>query len=95
MNDNRKQIKFYKGICLEQIYDHMLIEGTKMSKYEVDKEMKRDAEFPYKSCANEMATKDDLGNLIVWAFIYGDEKGIYVDYPEDPLDKLLELNWNR
>ena len=83
MNDNRKQIKFYKGICLEQIYDHMLIEGTKMSKYEVDKEIKFNAGFPYKSCADERATTDDLGNLIVWAFLYGDEQGVYVDYPED------------
>ena len=63
-----------------------------MTKQEVDKEIKINADFPFESCAHENVTTDDLSNLIVWAFVYGDEQGIFIDYPPDELDKQINLN---
>ena len=81
-------------MCLEQIYAHMVDSGTTMTKKEVDIEIKFNAGFPFDSCAHKDVTTDDLGNLIVWAFLYGDTQGIFINYPEDEIDKQINLNLN-
>lgn len=92
LKPNSKLIKFYKGVCLEQIYNHMVdVNGSTMSKSEVDQEIKINAGFPYESCAEPEVQIEDLQNLIVWAFVYGDEQGIFIDYPPDELDKQIQL----
>lgn len=92
MKGSKKQITFYKGHCLKWIHRHMVANGSKMTLSEVDKEIKINAGFTFDSCANENVTTDDLGNLIVWAFLYGDAQGIFLDYPADELDKQIKLN---
>lgn len=90
---NNKLIKFYKGVCIQQIYDYMRSEGKAMSKRNIDKEIKINAGFPYSSCADVRTTIEDLQNLIVHAFVYGDAIGVTVDYPADELDKEIILNF--
>jgi len=93
-----KLIKFYKGICLEQIYERMVELGSKLTIKEVDQEIKDSAGFTFDSCANENVTLEDMQNLITWAFVYGDAIEVYVDYPdssEENKEHKLDLNFNR
>lgn len=88
----KRQIIFYKT-CIEKIYKHITEGlGKEMTKAQVDEEVKINAGFPYDSCAHEDCDTDDMGNLIVWMFMYGDEWGIQLDYPSDELDKKIKLN---
>ncbi len=67
------------------------VNGSTMTKTEVDQEIKINAQFPYGSCAAPQVQTEDLQNLIVWAFVYGDQQGVFIDYPPDELDKQIQL----
>ena len=90
-----KLIKLYKGVYLSEIYKHLQVIGTELSIKEVDKEIKEAAHFPYESCADERVTIEDMQNLIIWAFVYGDSIGIHLDYLPSEMDDKLDLDFER
>lgn len=79
MKATKQQITFYKSQIVEPIYKHL---GGKMTKKEIDKDIKINADFPYESTTDERCTTEDMQNLIVWGFIYGDSFGLELDYLE-------------
>lgn len=86
-SDTAKLIKFYKT-CINKIAKEKgWLENL------VDKEVKQAAGFPFDSCKD--AKIDDMQNLIEWMFVYADQVGVEIDYPQDELDKKIELNFNR
>lgn len=91
-SDTKNLIKFYKT-CVHEIHKHMKLKGTTMTKKEVDKEIKINAHFPFESCTDPANTIEEMQNLIAWAFVYGDQQGKFVDYPQDKLDELINLNF--
>lgn len=66
--------------------------GNPMTKAQIDTDIKINAEFPHTSCAHEDVESEDLQNLIIWGFLYGDQCGIFINYPEDELDNQIKLN---
>jgi hypothetical protein len=79
-------IKFYKGVVVNQIHRHL---KGKMTKAEIDEDIKINAGY-FGSCKD--GSIEELQNLIIMGFMYGDAVGIFIDYPEDELDKLINLN---
>lgn len=87
--ENKKLVKFFKGYILVMLDRH--IEGQ--SKKDIEQDIFACAGFPYGSVANSRVTVEDLQNLIAWAFVYGDERNVTLDYPSDELDKQINLNF--
>ncbi len=81
-----KLIKFYKGYVLREIYNVLKEDGW--TKKEVDERLKNNARIN-KSCKD--MTKDELGELIRWSFMFGDTLGLNLDFPEDDLDNYINL----
>lgn len=87
MKASKQLIVFYKAKVLEPIYKVLKEEGW--TKSEVDQQLKRNARIE-KSCT-EM-TMDELGELIRWSFVFGDDLGLDLDFPKDNLDDLIRLD---
>ena len=66
-----------------------------MTKSEIDKDIKINAQFPYTSCTDQSVDSEDMQNLIIWGCLYGDECGVFIDYPSDKIDNKLRLNFER
>ena len=85
--DTAKLIKFFKT-CISQI-----AEESGIAKAIVEHEIKQSAGFPFESCTS--AKIEDMQNLLAWTFVYADQVGVEIDYPQDELDKQLDLNFKR
>ena len=88
---SKKQIIFYKSKVLEPIYKHLKSIGSDMTKEQIDKEIKENAGFVG---STKEATTDEMQNLIIWGFVYGDQFDLNLDYPSDSLDEQINFNWN-
>jgi len=82
-------IKFYKGVCLEQIHKKLVSDGNIVSTEEVDELLKHHADVE-KSCV-KMST-EELQTLIEWSFVFARQINLQLDYPEDELDKKINLD---
>lgn len=77
-----KLIKFYKGYILNELHTHLTSKGTIITIDELDKLLKEFAGF-YKQASCSMMTVEELQELIVWSFNFGDLNGIYLNYPDN------------
>lgn len=87
---NSRLIKFYKGIILTKIHTRLIELRSSKTIEEVDKELKEYAGFNPNISTKDM-TQDDLNELIVWSFGYGDEIGIHLNFLDNECDFIREL----
>lgn len=85
-----KLIKFYKGICLRKIHEKLEEQGSLKSIESLDKELKEYAGFNREISTKDM-TSDEINELIVWCFAYGDEIGIHLNFLDNECDFIREL----
>jgi len=85
-----KLIKFYKGICLRKIHERLEEQGSLKSIELLDKELKEYAGFNREISTKDM-TSDEINELIVWCFAYGDEIGIHLNFLDNECDFIREL----
>lgn len=85
-----KLIKFYKGICLRKIHERLEELGSLKSIELLDKELKEYAGFNREISTKDM-TSDEINELIVWCFAYGDEIGIHLNFLDNECDFIREL----
>lgn len=82
---NKRLIKFYKGVVLEQLHTHLVKNGTMISIDELDALMKSMAGLD--KSTTKMST-DELNELITDAFDFGDQVGIYINYPDNEYENI-------
>lgn len=87
---NNRLIKFYKGICLEKIHTRLIELRSSKTIDEVDKELKEYAGFNPNVSTKDM-TQDDLNELIISCFAYGDDIGVYINFLDNECDFIREL----
>lgn len=87
---NNRLIIFYKAICLQKIHTRLIELRSSKTIDEVDKELKEYAGFNPNVSTKDM-TQDDLNELIVWCFAYGDEIGIHLNFLDNDCDFIREL----
>lgn len=87
---NTRLIKFYKGIVLTRIHTRLIELRSSKTIDEVDKELKEYAGFNANVSTKDM-TSDELNELIVWSFGYGDEIGIHLNFLDNECDFIREL----
>jgi hypothetical protein len=87
---NKRLIKFYKGICLEKIHTRLIELRDSKTINEVDKFLKEYAGFNPNVSTLDM-TSDELNELIVWSFAFGDEIGIHLNFLDNDCDFIREL----
>lgn len=85
-----KLIKFYKGICLRKIHERLEEQGSLKSIESLDKELKEYAGFNREISTKDM-TSDEINELIIWCFAYGDEIGIHLNFLDNECDFIREL----
>jgi hypothetical protein len=85
-----KLIKFYKGICLRKIHERLEEQGSLKSIELLDKELKEYAGFNREISTKDM-TSDEINELIIWCFAYGDEIGIHLNFLDNECDFIREL----
>ena len=85
-----KLIKFYKGICLRKIHERLEEQGSLKSIELLDKELKEYAGFNREISTKDM-TSDEINELIVWCFAYGDETGMHLNFLDNECDFIREL----
>jgi hypothetical protein len=85
-----KLIKFYKGICVKKIHERLIQLRSSKTISEVDKELKEYAGFNREISTKDM-TSDEINELIVWSFAYGDEIGIHLNFLDNECDFIREL----
>lgn len=83
-----KLIKFYKGIILPKIHDHVSI-STEMSIDDLDLFLKDYADL--EGSTTKMSL-EDLKSLVEWALYFANTIECKVDYPQDDLDKQINFN---
>lgn len=85
---SQKLIKFYKGIVLNQIHNHVNKESHSFTKKELDIFIKDYADV--KGSTTKMSL-EELKTLVEWSLYFGNTIGCKVDYPIDSLDKQINL----
>ena len=85
-----KLIKFYKGICLRKIHERLEEQGSLKSIESLDKELKEYAGFNREISTKDM-TSDEINELIIWCFAYGDEIGIHLNFLDNECDFIRDL----
>jgi hypothetical protein len=85
-----KLIKFYKGICVKKIHERLIELRSSKTITEVDKELKEYAGFNREISTKDM-TSDELNELIVWSFAFGDQIGIHLNFLGNECDFIREL----
>lgn len=82
-----KLIKFYKGHILDKLHTHLVQNGTMISIDDLDTLLKSI------SGLNKSTTKmstDELNELIVDAFDFSDNVGLFLNYPNNEWDKIYD-----
>jgi hypothetical protein len=87
---SKKLIKYYKGICLRKIHERLEEQGSLKSIELLDKELKEYAGFNREISTKDM-TSDEINELIIWCFAYGDEIGIHLNFLDNECDFIREL----
>ena len=77
---NKRLIKFYKGIVLDKLHTHLVQNGTMISIDELDSLLKNISGLD--KSTTKMST-DELNELIVDAFDFGDSVGLYLNFPDN------------
>jgi len=77
---NKRLIKFYKGVVLEQLHTHLVKNGSMISIDELDILLKSITGLD--KSTTKMST-DELNELITDAFDLGDSVGIHLNYPDN------------
>jgi len=77
---NKRLIKFYKGVVLEQLHTHLVKNGTMISIDELDVLLKSITGLDK---STTKMTTDELNELITDAFDLGDSVGIHLNYPDN------------
>jgi len=77
---NKRLIKFYKGVVLEQLHTHLVKNGTMISIDELDVLLKSITGLDK---STTKMTIDELNELITDAFDLGDSVGIHLNYPDN------------
>jgi len=80
---NKKLIKFYKGVVLEQLHTHLVKNGTIISIDELDVLLKSITGLDK---STTKMTTDELNELITDAFDLGDSVGIHLNYPDNEFE---------
>ena len=88
MKASKKLIKYYKGVLLVKILDHLNEEGELMTKEQLDTYLKSFVKIDT-SCI-EMSM-EELQDVIRVGFAFADELEIKIDYPQDELDELINI----
>jgi len=77
---NKRLIKFYKGVVLEQLHTHLVKNGTMISIDELDVLLKSITGLDK---STTKMTTEELNELITDAFELGDSVGIHLNYPNN------------
>ena len=77
---NKRLIKFYKGVVLEQLHTHLVKNGNIISIDELDVLLKSITGLDK---STTKMTTDELNELITDAFDLGDSVGIHLNYPDN------------
>jgi len=77
---NKRLIKFYKGVVLEQLHTHLIKNGTIISIDELDVLLKSITGLDK---STTKMTTEELNELITDAFDLGDSVGIHLNYPDN------------
>ena len=77
---NKRLIKFYKGVVLEQLHTHLVKNGTMISIEELDVLLKSITGLDK---STTKMTTEELNELITDAFELGDSVGIHLNYPNN------------
>ena len=84
------QIVAYKT-SLDKIYIKNLELGIGMTKEQIETDVKINAGFSWDSTKHPDVTTDDMTNLTIWCDLYGDQFGLSNNFPDDELDKQINL----
>jgi hypothetical protein len=87
---NKRLIKFYKGICLEKIHTRLIELRDSKTIKEVDRFLKEYAGFNSNVSTKDM-TSDELNELIINSFQFGDSIGVYINFLDNDCDFIREL----
>ena len=82
-------IKFYKGVILVKVHEKLVADGNYLSIDEVDDLLKEFVDN-HKSCSN--MDKWELLELCSWSLAFANNIGLDLDWPEDELDKKINLD---
>lgn len=88
MKASKALIKFYKGVVLVKILDHLHEEGHEVTKEWLDTYLKSFVKIDT-SCV-EMSM-EELQEVVERGLNMAEELGIDLDYPQDELDKLINI----
>ena len=77
---NKRLIKFYKGIVLDKLHTHLVTNGTMISIDELDTLLKSISGLDK---STTKMTTDELNELIIDAFDFGDQVGIHLNFPDN------------
>jgi hypothetical protein len=80
---NKKLIKFYKGYLLNELFNAVKNE-INCSKQDIDSWLKGKF-FDYEISTVEM-TNDELYEIIYFCFSWGDQLGIYLNFPDNEFE---------
>jgi len=84
---NKRLIKFYKGVVLEQLHTHLVKNGTMISIDDLDSLLKNIGGLDK---STTKMTTDELNELITDAFDFGDQVGIYINYPNNEYENIYD-----
>ena len=90
MKASKKLITFYKSQVVTPIYNKMIADGEDVTIESVDSVLKYRSGYAFTSTTT--MTMQELQEVIVWSFQFADSIGLELNYPEDELDKLINLN---
>ena len=88
MKASKSLIKFYKGVVLVKILDHLHDEGHEVTKEWLDTYLKSFVKIDT-SCVQ--MSMEELQNVIEVGLVFAKELEIDLDYPQDELDKLINI----
>lgn len=83
-------IKFYKGVVLTRIHTRLIELRSSKTIDEVDKELKEYAGFNPNVSTKDM-TSDELNELIISSFQFGDSIGVYINFLDNEPDFIRDL----
>lgn len=88
MKASKALIKFYKGVVLVKILDHLHDEGHEVTKEWLDTYLKSFVKIDT-SCVQ--MSMEELQEVIEVGLVFAKELGVDLDYPQDDLDKLINI----
>lgn len=85
MRATKRQIIFFKSKVLAPIHTKLVEQGSIFSIDQTNQLLKEFADLDkFKSCKD--MTRDEMGELIIWSFQYGDMINLRLNYPDNESD---------